>query len=426
MSQLRFPDGKIKPITWLETHSKEAQRELEQCYAAGERVKCLCHGARVPADQAPLLYIRFTDKYILARMPGTKDDHHPSCIFSHEYAQASDKGEVSADSAYKDLPDGKFSLTPAFQLDRNIQDAIKEKAGVPEKQHHTKGRTGATLLGMLQFLWEKSGNNRYYPNKQRNWPRTAWFLEQTISHGKIGNKPMSETVYTPIWKRDDSHKRQFWQWADGLAQDGQSGKVGVLIGSVRSFHTHDPFGGDAIEFTLDDLPASIRLTIPAQKAFLASYQRFWGVLAHVNANSSVKVVAIFLVSNGHRTDANGKLVKCLVASKSSIMMTTKDYIPIESKYELMMADALAQAKRAYVKPIKWDGTQDTLPDFVLIDERPATFVEVFGVSNDTEYNQRKQQKIALYKERGQKLISWDAASGHPIPVIPEILPVSST
>lgn len=64
----------------------------------------------------------------------------------------------------------------------------------------------------------------------------------------------------------------------------------------------------------------------------------------------------------------------------AVMLTARFYIPCDSSYEVAMADHLIAAGRSFVKPLRYDGTSATFPDFVLTDTAPATYVEVWGIT----------------------------------------------
>ncbi|GAA2798678.1 hypothetical protein [Saccharopolyspora taberi] len=61
-----------------------------------------------------------------------------------------------------------------------------------------------------------------------------------------------------------------------------------------------------------------------------------------------------------------------------------------------MADALAAAGRAFVKPLHYDGGE-VFPDFVLVE----------GVRGRETYEARKRAKQALYRDSGRSLLEWD-------------------
>ncbi|MEI7298594.1 hypothetical protein WCQ02_41610, partial [Paraburkholderia tropica] len=47
------------------------------------------------------------------------------------------------------------------------------------------------------------------------------------------------------------------------------------------------------------------------------------------------------------------------------------------------------------------------PDFVLLDTRPATHVEVYGLNGLASYERRKAEKRALRAERGIPAVEWN-------------------
>jgi len=90
--------------------------------------------------------------------------------------------------------------------------------------------------------------------------------------------------------------------------------------------------------------------------------------------------------------------------------------------EGIVEEKLWQEKRAFIKPLRYDGEEDVFPDFVLKDVpgMDALPVEVFGM-NTPEYMQRKQEKIAHYDtEYGQgHWWSWEAAASMEMPPFPQ-------
>lgn len=414
MSKLLFPNNIIKEAAWLESNSNEAQILLEECYVASERVKCLCQQDK-PNDKAPLLYIRFTDKYILARMPGTRHEHQSNCQFSHEYQQYDTHFE-EVQMTYKETEDGKFIINPEFQLSRTIQGNVEDQRS--EEENHIKKHNTINLTNFLHILWEKSANNRHFPDTSRDWSKTAWFLNKVIQNGQIGNMSMSEVVFIPVWRKNEEHKRKFWKWAEKLSSAGKSGKLGILIGSVKSLQNEQE-DNNKIEITLEDLPITIILSDSCKKQFIKQRQQL-KLLSQLSPQSAVKSVGVFIVSNGYRQNANGIKVKCLIASKAVIMITTNDYIPVNNKYELMMSDALTKAKRAYIKPLNSFEYKDQSPTFVLIDEKPATFVEVIISEKKDELKENKDITMQKYLDRGHKVIVWNLLLKEKIPTIHSI------
>ncbi|WP_242455724.1 DUF1173 family protein [Pantoea agglomerans] len=96
--------------------------------------------------------------------------------------------------------------------------------------------------------------------------------------------------------------------------------------------------------------------------------------------------------------------------EAALMTVSRRYIPLDSAYEELVEERLWQEKRAFMKPLRYDGEEDVFPDFVLTDVRGAESVpmEVFGM-NTPDYLQRKREKIAHYdKEFGTgRWWKWD-------------------
>lgn len=91
------------------------------------------------------------------------------------------------------------------------------------------------------------------------------------------------------------------------------------------------------------------------------------------------------------------------------------YIPADSSYEVVMADALAARRRAFIKPLRYDTADAVLPDFVLTDVTPAAYVEVYGIGGQEAYERRKAEKQAFYRRQAGQLIEWDVAQ--PLPAL---------
>ncbi|WP_325177869.1 DUF1173 family protein [Pantoea sp. 1B4] len=107
----------------------------------------------------------------------------------------------------------------------------------------------------------------------------------------------------------------------------------------------------------------------------------------------------------------------------ALMTVSPRFIPLDSGYEGAVEEKLWQEKRAFIKPLCYDG-EDVFPDFVLKDVPgvEALPMEVFGM-NTPEYLLRKQEKFVHYDTKyGQgRWWFWEAlgeTSGMSIPSFP--------
>ena len=75
-------------------------------------------------------------------------------------------------------------------------------------------------------------------------------------------------------------------------------------------------------------------------------------------------------------------------------------------------DRLVAAGRGFTKPLRYDGDA-VFPDFVLTDPRPATIVEVYGITGRADYERRKQAKLEHYTREAIPAIAWDVTDPPP-------------
>jgi hypothetical protein len=423
-ASIKLNDGRIVTSDWLRT--REGQQELSLMREAGERPECLCNPKN---SHPPSLQVKKLPSgvYILARMPNTQSQHAMHCRNGQDHTHGNDQSPPTTES-FIENEDGTFEVNSFFSLEKTLKDTALETVGGEDKQlHKYQGKNTSTLLGLLHILWNKAEVNKHFPKdngQERSWNFTAYFIKKALQLGRIKGKTMSSVIFINQWKQKDGHLKDFWSWTHGLADQNKEGSVGVLIGRVATLHQAAPNG--ALELRLDLIPTYIKLGEAASRDLLTSYPRIIDKLKNTPSqrDRGFSVVGIFLVTNSTRIDNKGQVKKCLLARKGALMMTSTDYIPVESDYELQMANALKSAKRLFVKPIRHDSESPVFPDFIIIDEKPATFVEVFGIANDPDYEKRKQEKLNYYKRTHKRLITWDPTANELIPEIPSPPPVN--
>jgi len=109
---------------------------------------------------------------------------------------------------------------------------------------------------------------------------------------------------------------------------------------------------------------------------------------------------------------------------AGFMRVSSRFIPVESSYEELVADALVAADRAFTKPIRLEMGDDTLsgkvlPDFILYDTTaPRCYMEVFGIRGREDYDARKQEKRQVYDRAGVLLWDWDLSVSQAMPPLP--------
>ncbi|WP_242638517.1 DUF1173 family protein [Pantoea ananatis] len=283
-----------------------------------------------------------------------------------------------------------------------------------------KRRPSMRLLGLLHLLWEQSGINVWHPafdKKKRTPGWVSWHLQQTAGRIRVGRVPLEESLLlmamkgTPQVISNREHLR--------AAEKNQRRLIVVSVlaswneSAEARLQTTLPLG---LFFGFPDLvlPEDVRLRL--ERSFgreLGDWRR------------GMKVVVIVETEPPETTfrhvDERNRPSSCSTVIDVALMTVSPRFIPLDSGYEGMLEDRLWQEKRAFIKPLRYDGEEDVLPDFVLKDVPgvEALPMEVFGM-NTPEYLQRKQEKTARYDTKyGQgQWWSWNAADRSDMPAFP--------
>ena len=93
-----------------------------------------------------------------------------------------------------------------------------------------------------------------------------------------------------------------------------------------------------------------------------------------------------------------------------ILACSDPYIPIDSLYELNVADRLVAEARSFIKPVRDDGGA-VVPDFILTDTAVEVEMEVFG-RTDPDYLEKAERK------KIRDIWWWDAATTDELPPFP--------
>lgn len=84
-------------------------------------------------------------------------------------------------------------------------------------------------------------------------------------------------------------------------------------------------------------------------------------------------------------------------------------IPVDSRNEEVMLKELIERKRTFKKPLIGkefsESSKDIRPDFILLDSKPHTMVEVAGIQTSA-YLQQLEKKKNIYLKSGYKYLEW--------------------
>lgn len=355
------------------------------------------HGWCLCAEPAPRLVIRNrSGTYYLACWPGGGAEHSSGCDFHR------DGGAWSGRSSYRS---GALTEELDGTARASLSVPLSVRAGEPETRPdhrtppHGSGGGRMSLLGLLHYLWERAELTTSPPGR-RNWADCHPALLQAAGQIMIGDRPLTGSCYVvPPFDPavPDRHRASCERFINGLGTFAGRTRRGLIVGAVRA---------------LAETPYGHRIDLRHHRSPLfvsgALYDRLRRAAPSVFAESRPPGSEQILLALIQRSETGN-----LSIVAAATMLTNRRLVPADSGHEVVMADALAAAGRAFYKPLRYDGDADLLPDFVLTDTDPLTAVEVWGMLGRADYAARQRTKVAQYRLKQTPLIEWDPSG--PLP-----------
>jgi hypothetical protein len=261
-------------------------------------------------------------------------------------------------------------------------------------------RNTVSLLGLLHWLWEQAGLNRWdHQGEPRGWPHVSAALTQALTGSTVNGQPLDSCLYVPVPFTPDGRdyaNAVLDRFVSALgARRAGSRWRGLILAEVRGI-SPTPYG-EAIMLRHAKTPvfASAEVMDRARRAYRPAF-------AGSQPGRSRQIVLLLVDRTARRN---------LVAVDLCAMLTSHVYVPADSACEVQMADHLVARGRDFIKPCRYDDRDGVFPDFILTDAGPdPAFVEVWGVTGREEYEQRRRIKERHYRRAGALLVGWDVTT----------------
>ncbi|MFF7953641.1 DUF1173 family protein [Streptomyces griseorubiginosus] len=388
--------GRTVQLAWLREHATHTAPLFARARAEVGHAWCLC---RHPALR---LVIRCTraGRYHVAGWPGEGEQHDPTCPF-HKLAPGLSGRDHYSTQAIRETDDG-VSIRLAAALTHQLATPETHESAPEETGDNAGSRRLVGLLGLLHWLWEAAQLNVWHPQAGRpTWRTCHARLIQQLRETTINGRAMGEALYvvppfTPA--AADANTAALDAFRSTLGRHGTTERRALILGQVKEV-APTPYGV-AYRLAHQRTPLYARAALHERAA--RSYRHAFGKTATEHGATRIALFVVERSPKGH-----------LIAVDLAAMLTTDTYIPADSSYEVVMADALTACRRAFIKPLRYDSAEAVLPDFVLTDMAPAAYVEVYGIHGRETYDRRKAEKREFYQRHPGQLIEWDVTQ--PLP-----------
>lgn len=393
------------------------QRLLRSVYRSRGGPECLCNGEK---QTLALSVARHGAALVLRRMPGDGPKHHPLC---ESYgAMVEPAGSGNRNSAIQAALDGRTDINVDVPLSV-VTSSAPEKTDTLQASTRKKQREGISLLGLLQFLWERAGMNQWVPpgggaRGERTLGMVYSKLAQELEELSIRGRHADAVCYVPEGSELDEQKLRgreaaFQAQLDSLiaGSTATSNPILVLVAEVRQmFPSKYGMGmkvkgmSDAFVVWIDEEQSSRIHEQWVHEMRLLNAQR---------QGQPDKEAGRVIVAVGVKRKATGRLGWVYGA----LMATNHDYIPTGSEQEAAVADALVRQHRAFKRPLRYLGDGEAPPSFILTDVNPPVDMEVRGPSPSSHRGQMgKRTKM----RESDPAWSWEPSTGQSLPAFPSV------
>lgn len=382
--------------------SSELQKQLASVHRSPIRPVCLCQ--TTGDTQMYVVHSQIRALYELRCMPFTGVKHVARCQHYEPPLSVSGLGQVMGQAIQEGgLDDDTVTLKLDFALAKVAGRAPPTPSDAPVDSVKTDG-TKLTLRGLLHYLWHKSHLNRWYPRMAgKRWYSTMQreLLKASAKHF-TKKEALSDLLFIPESFNEQRKQEQHSQMLQALsrfaAPDKQSRRLGLFIGEVFSIKPGN-FGHQLKLKSALDFPFHMNEDI--NKRML---KHFDGVL--MMWEEPLKLIAIGSFS------VNSANVPSVI--ELALMLTTENYIPIESRYERDLVDALTSQHRSFEKCLRLNlPLTATLASAVTLDteKQHALFVVTPSAGENAE------TKINEMVEK-DSLVPWIWHVTHTMPALP--------
>lgn len=386
----------------FETYDPGLQIALAQAYTNHVRPLCMCVGHGIE------MYIaRVGEKYIIKRMPSTGIKHSMHCESYEPPAELSGSGQLLGSAIKDDIETGVTDLRFDFSLSKSPGRAKAAGNVDPKKTAKSEG-TKLTLRGLLHYLWEEAGFNRFTPamKNKRNWNVIRKYLMEALSNKQAKNDPLSSYIFVPEpfvldRKAEIDARRLHWftQKHTSVQSDTKSTHLNIVIAPYKLFE-QTRFGHRLTLKHLPDMPFVVN-----DELYRRFYKRFATerMLVETYENLQGIVIATFV----HST------MKPCVVEEMAMIVVDSHFVPLENKLEAELLERAIKEERRILKPLRYNLSElKPMPALILSDtEDSPTAIYIISPEFPPEYLRELDK---LLEESTLKSIVWDISSGVPL------------
>lgn len=387
------------------THSAngpELQEALARIHGTPARPRCLC------VDGGVEMYVSKFNEFVVKRMPESGARHAPTCPSFDLSPDDSGLGPLLGEAIIERRPD-LVELRLDFPLSRRGgRSRIAEASRSISEVNATRR---LSLRGLLHYLWERAGLNRWYPamHGKRSYAVVRKFVLQACEEIQTKGLKLSQRVLMPepfVAERAAEIASRHRVALAPLARSAPSrSNLMIAIGELKMVAPAALGGHRLILKHLPDRPLIVDTNLGERlKRVFERELTAW-------SSGQVKLVAAILI---HARDD-----RCYAIDEFALMMTSREWIPLGHVGEGDVVAKLVAEERTFVKPLSYDAPEPGgFPNVLLLDAgaRPVALDIVSAFMSERD----RSAKLSAAEARNPKGWIWDTARDTVIPELPPV------
>lgn len=410
---LYLAGGKYKISDWWTQNYQKKLKAIKENQIQHKRDMVVCS-----CGEGLVLSIRQLENCLtVARLPKTGFKHKETCGFFED-----------PDSATNDY-DSSFSVSKKQNVDAVVTPKLLRVPKISSKDikkywHLPAARLGkndpksrVTPVGLLYRLFESGGLSVWPLDIQQRTEDT-----DIVSIAKSLRFSAQRLSFNSVTKDGEN---VFWGDILQICLPGarknqfKTNRRAFQISKINDFYLYSIFELDSIDATGSGSFIKLKYKTLSNDLSADDYTRKNDVVP-VQLLQEAKNSFPTVFGNSVPTESKKIVIVVRLPNNKDIVflggvLCSKDFIPVESSYECLVAEKLVRESRSFRKPLRYDRSSMDRPDFVLLDTIPPTDMEVFGM-NTPDYLERKTVK----KERSREhdFWYWDVLETNSIPEFP--------
>jgi hypothetical protein len=387
----------------LEPDDPAIQDALSAVYETPERPRCLC----VPGGVE--MYVAFHRRYLAKRMPDTGSQHHPSCVSFEPSPQQSGLGELLGDAVLES--EGAVELRVDFAWSRQAGGRAPGGRADDDPGEIEAPRRRMSLRALTHFLFERAGFNRWSPAMagKRSQGVLHKYLQRAAEQVRAKGVVLGERLYVPEQFNEATHAEAARRRRERLGVLRPHDGVVPLAVALAEFKAAEACPG-GYRIWLKHMPdAPLLASTTTWKRIARTYA---AVLEARDADHGQRVRAVITALIRARREHTYEI------DTATLLLASDQWIPVEGVHELPLLQALVDAGRYFVKPLRYDARcAAAFANAVLLDTGAVPLP--LHVYSPFMTPREREAKAATLRAAGG---GWVWSTDEPMPTLPPAAP----